>query len=404
MSYLFNNKVGFENAAVDAFGKLQTVQPFTLFDSQHRYTDNGKWDTAVANGGTASHNANESTVLMTIGITAGASVIRETRRVFPYQPGKSLLSINTFAMNGGKANLTQRVGVFGADNGVFLEQAGLYGISLAFVLRSSVTGATVETRVYQNEWNGDVLDGSGPSGITLDPTKANILWTDIEWLGAGSVRCGFFFEGRPVIAHTFHNANKNATTYMTTATLPLRYEIFNGNTAGSGSTMRQICSSVISDGGFQGRAVRKTAGVGLTAAGNMKTLTTASTYYPVLSLRLKSSRIDSVAILSQMNIIAKTKGIYHYRILLNSTLTGAAWYGTDGSVEWDSSATAFSDGTELVSGLMTELAETVLSNMDNFNYQLGRSIGRTADTITLVMASHGANQEVSAEIGWEELV
>lgn len=404
MSYLFNNKVGFENAAVDAFGKLQTVQPFTLFDSQHRYTDNGKWDTAVANGGTASHNANESAVLMTIGITTGASVIRETRRVFPYQPGKSLLSINTFAMNGGKANLTQRVGVFGADNGVFLEQGGIYGTSLAFVLRSSVTGATVETRVYQNQWNGDVLDGSGPSGITLDPTKANILWTDIEWLGAGSVRCGFFFEGRPVIAHTFHNANKNATTYMTTATLPLRYEIFNGNTASSGSTMRQICSSVISDGGYQGRAVRKTVGIGLTASADMATLSAASTYYPIFSVRLKSGRTDSVALLSQMNIIAATKGVYHYRLIENTTLTGASWVDTGGSVEWDRSATDFNDGKEVLSGLMTELVETILSDTTDFNLQLGRTIGRTADTLTLVMASHGANQKIAAEIGWEELV
>jgi len=404
MSYLFNNKVGFENGAVDAFGKLQTVQPFTLFDSQHRYVENSKWDTAVANGGTASHNADESAVLLTIGITAGASVIRETRRVFPYQRGKSLLSVNTFAMNSGKANLTQRVGVFGAENGVYLEQGGMYGVSLAFVLRSNVTGATVETRVYQNEWNGDVLDGSGPSGITLDVSKANILFTDVEWLGVGSVRCGFFFEGRPVIAHTFHNANKNTSTYMTTATLPLRYEIFNGNTAGSGSTMRQICSTVISEGGYQGRATRKSVGVGFTASGDMKILSSASTYYPVFSLRLKSSRRDSVVVLSEMNIVAATKGVYHYRLLLNPTLTNPSWVDTGGSVEWDRSATAFSGGTEIQAGLMTETSETILSDITDFNTQFGRTIGGTGDTITLVMASHGNNQTVAAEMGWEELV
>lgn len=404
MSYLFNNKVGFENGAVDAFGKLQTVQPFTLFDSQHRYVENSKWDTAVADGGTASHNADESAVLLTIGTTAGASVIRETRRVFPYQPGKSLLSVNTFAMNSGKANLTQRVGVFGAENGVYLEQGGMYGVSLAFVLRSNVTGATVETRVYQNEWNGDVLNGSGPSGITLDVSKANILFTDVEWLGVGSVRCGFFFEGRPVIAHTFHNANKNTSTYMTTATLPLRYEIFNGDTAGSGSTMRQICSTVISEGGYQGRATRKSVGVGFTASGDMKTLSSASTYYPVFSLRLKSSRRDSVVVLSEMNIVAATKGVYHYRLLLNPTLTNPSWVDTGGSVEWDRSATDFSGGTEIQAGLMTETSETILSDITDFNTQFGRTIGGTGDTITLVMASHGNNQTVAAEMGWEELV
>jgi hypothetical protein len=405
MSYLFNNKVGFESVAVDAFGKLQTVSPFTLFDSQHRYDDNEKWDTLVAKGGTATHNPNESTVSLTIGVTSGASVIRETRRVFPYQPGKSLLTINTFAMESGKANLTQRVGVYGNDNGIYLEKGGLYGNSLAFVLRSSVTGTSAETRVYQHEWNGDVLEGSGPSGITLDTTKANILWTDVEWLGVGSVRCGFFFEGRPVVAHTFHNANKNSTTYMTTATLPLRYEIFNGNTASSGSTMRQICSTVISEGGYQGRSTKQSAGIGLTAAGGMKTLTTASTYYSVLSLRLKQGRTDAVVVPSQLNIIAGTKGIYHYRLLLNPTLTGASWTtSSSGTVEFDKSASGFSGGTEIAAGLFNEISNLVLSNMTDFNYQLGRSVGGTADIVTLVIASHGQNQTVSAEIGWEELV
>jgi hypothetical protein len=42
--------------------------------------------------------------------------------------------------------------------------------------------------------------------------------------------------------------------------------------------------------------------------------------------------------------------------------------------------------------------------MTDFNYQLGRSVGGTADIVTLVIASHGQNQTVSAEIGWEELV
>jgi len=405
MSYLFNNKVGFENAAVDAFGKLQTVQSFTLFDSQHRYRDNGKWDTAVANGGTASHNANQSAVHLTIGVTAGASVIRETRRVFPYQPGKSLLSLNTFSMNNGKANLVQRVGMFGQNNGIFLEQSGLYGVSLSFVLRSSVSGSVNDTKVYQSEWNGDKMNGSGPSGVSLDVTKTNIFWTDVEWLGVGSVRCGFFHEGRPVIAHTFHNANANTSTYMTTATLPLRYEIFNGDTAGSGSTMQQICSSVISEGGYQSRAIRKSVGIGITAAADMVTLTDASTYYPVFSIRLKSSRIDSVVIPSGMNIIAGTKGVYHYKLLLNATLTNPSWVSADDSaVEWDKSATNFSGGTVESSGLFTELNNVVLSDITNLNYQLGRSATGVADTITLVVASHGQNQKIAAEIGWEELV
>lgn len=405
MSYLFNNKIGFEDAAIDSFARLKVATPLTVFDSQHRYKDNGKWDTLATNGGTAAHDGNESSVKLTVGITAGAGVVRETRTVFPYQPGKSLLILNTFAMGDGKPGLTQRVGYYGNQNGVYLEQGGTSGVSLAFVLRSNTSGSTGETRVYQHEWNSDRFDGSGASGRTLDATKGNILWTDVEWLGVGDVRCGFIVDGRPVLAHTFHNDNINPTTYMTTACLPIRYEIFNGSTTGSTSTMRQICSSVISEGGYSGRSVRHTAGVGLTAAAGMKTLANSGVYYPVLSMRLQSTRLDSVVIPTQIEIIAGTKGIYHYRLLLNAELTAPSWQAhPSGTVEFDSAASGFSGGTEIGGGLFTELGSGGLQGPDSFNYQMGRSIGGTADTVTLVVASHGQNQTVSALFGWEELV
>jgi hypothetical protein len=52
-----------------------------------------------------------------------------------------------------------------------------------------------ETVVPQTNWNIDKLDGTGISGITLDISKAQILWMDIEWLGLGTVRIGFVING-----------------------------------------------------------------------------------------------------------------------------------------------------------------------------------------------------------------
>ena len=405
MSYIFNNRVGFEDAAVDAFARLKVVNPLTVFDSQHRYKDNGKWDTRVTGGGTAAHDSNESTIKMTVGTTMGASVIRQTRTVFPYQPGKSLLVINTFAMESAKNNLTQRVGYYNEYNGVFLEKGGLHGNSLAFVLRSNVTGSTAETRVYQHEWSTDRFDGSGASGRTLDTTKGNIMWLDVEWLGVGDVRCGFIVDGRPVVAHTFHHENLKPTTYMTTACLPIQYEILNGSTTESPSTMRQICSTVVSDGGYSGRGTKQNAGVGLTAAAGQKTIELASTYYPILSIRLAQARIDSIVVPTQMEIVTDSKGIYHYKLLVNAGLSGASWQShPNGTVEFDHAATNFTGGNEVGCGLFNQNTLVALEGPTNFNYQLGRSIGRTADTLTLVMACHGAQSKISADIGWEELI
>ena len=101
--------------------------------------------------------------------------------------------------------------------------------TLSFVLRSNsipTPGTPSDTRtVNQADWNGDKLDGTGPSGITLDVTKTQILWMDFEWLGVGSVRCGFIINEQYIVCHTFNNANDITSVYMSTAILPVRYEI-----------------------------------------------------------------------------------------------------------------------------------------------------------------------------------
>ena len=108
----------------DAFGRLRVSNPHTLFDSSLRYGDNiEKWSESETdnsgNSGSA-HNANEGLIDLTVGESSGDSIIRETKRVFSYQPGKSLLVLNTFVMNEPKSYLRQRVGYFGAENGVYL--------------------------------------------------------------------------------------------------------------------------------------------------------------------------------------------------------------------------------------------------------------------------------------------
>ncbi len=177
----------------DAFGRQRVSEPFTLFDSSHRFDDNDLWSTETSSGGTAVFNANQGLIDLNVTAASGSSVTRETVKVFPYQPGKSLLVMNTFVMSAPKAGLTQRVGYYGDDNGFYLEQANS---DIAFIERSIVSGSLVNTPVPQSEWNGDKLDGTGASKLTLDLTKAQIYWMDLEWLGVGSVRMGFVINGQ----------------------------------------------------------------------------------------------------------------------------------------------------------------------------------------------------------------
>jgi len=62
-----------------------------------------------------------------------------------------------------------------------------------------------------------------------------------EWLGVGSVRCGFIINGEYIVCHTFTNANEITNVYMTTAILPVRYEIVTSSALAA--SMKSICSS-----------------------------------------------------------------------------------------------------------------------------------------------------------------
>ena len=411
MSYLFNNEVGFVGNAVDGFNRLKVSQPYTLFDSQHRYQMNDKWDTFGVTGGTATFAINESVVHMVVGVTAGSKVTRETKRVFAYQPGKSLLIINTFAMNTPKDGLLQRVGYFGISggatfgvpaNGVYLQQDGL---TLSICLASQSLNTI--TKVEQSSWNGDKFDGSGASGRTLGVTKGNIFWTDIEWLGVGDVRTGFFVDGRPVIAHTFHNDNVHPTTYMTTAVLPCRYELENKTAQASGSTMHQICTTVMSEGGYEGFSRR----YNITKSGStLATLTTAGVQYPIIALRLNSQRLDSVIIPSNISAVVEPglnnkPQTVQYRILLNPTLTGGTWTTHfNGNVDYNITATAVSGGTDIIGGYISSSGSLDISNINDFNFQLGRTQMGISDTFVLTMTPLVGGTEMTADMSWFELV
>jgi hypothetical protein len=377
--------------STDAFGRLRVSEPYTLFDSRARYYDHNDFSSSTSTGGTVVYDANGSTYQLNVTAANGSGVIRETKRVFPYQPGKSLLILATFCMNTPKTNLRQRVGYFTTNNGIYFENDGTYNY---LVIRSYSSGALVEDRVRQDAWDNPF------AGLNVDRTQ--IFWTDVEWLGVGSVRCGFVVNGAYVLCHTFHHANVagNTTTYMTTAILPVRYEITNTAGTSGASMMRQICSTVISEGGYNAFTYSETAGRGT----SVLRLSSAGTYYPVVSIRLDSTRLDAIVLPRQVDVLSPTVNYYRWKLVLNPTLTGATFAGhsASGTVEYDTAATAISGGTELQAGYVSsrELSEL---GADAFAFQLGRTLAGVSDIVTLAMAATSNNADVLAQIGWQEI-
>jgi hypothetical protein len=390
----------------DAFGRIRTAQPLTLFDSSHRYRDNGLWNTSTTSGGTAVFSPNEGLVNLNVTGTAGSEVLRETAKVFSYQPGKSLLVMNTFVMAPAQTNLRQRVGYFGTENGIYIQ---LRDNTLSFVERSLVTGVVTETIVNQASWNADTMDGNGPSGVTLDITKAQILFMDIEWLGEGTVRIGFIIDGNFIVCHRFNHANLITSTYITTASLPLRYEILNASTA-TATTLKQVCSSVISEGGYELRGAQQAVGTPITTP---RTFAVAGTFYPMVGFRLKSTRLDGIAILTAVSLLGLGNGKnYAWRVLQAATITGGAWVsaGVDSSVEYNLTGASVAGGRVLAQGYVN--ASNQGSPSINilkealFATQLERNtFTATAFEIVVEMAidATGGTLGAYASVDWEEI-
>jgi hypothetical protein len=399
--------VAINGTNTDAFGRLRVSNPLTLFDSSHRYADNNLWANSITGTAAATFNANEGLVDLTVGSASGDQIIRETIKVFSYQPGKSLLVMNTFIFGPAKSNLRQRAGYYGEANGIYFEREGSINY---MVERSSVTGAPINTRVAQANWNQDKLDGSGPSGLVLDASKAQILYMDIEWLGLGTVRTGFIINGSFIPVHNFNHANLINTTYITTASLPLRYEMTNLAATTGASTLKQVCSTVISEGGYELRGAQLSAGNTITAP---TTLTTAGTFYPIVSIRLKTTRLDAIVILTAISILGISNNAnYKWEVVASGTTTGGTWVsaGTNSAVEYNITGTAFTVGTGRILATGFFQGSNQGSNSVDilkealFNSQLERNpFVPTPYELTLACTAAANGNQVLGSVDWEEI-
>ena len=399
---------GFSGATADAFGRLRVSNPVTIFDTQARYYDHGQFASNTTGTANVVYVAAQSSFQLNVGTASGDSVLRETLKPFPYQPGKSQLTLNTFCMNTPKTNLRQRVGLFNSSDGCYFENDGTYNY---FVIRSGSTG--VEERIRQDAWNVDRLNpayGVNPSGYTLYPDRTQILFADIEWLGVGTVRMGFVIDGAYIICHKFHHANQSGNTkvYMTTATLPIRYEITNTGATTGNSMMTQICSSVISEGGFQ-----------LSGSGNPRAashvigtpvrLPNDQSFKPVIAIRLKSTNLNAVVIPINYSLVPLAQSVFHFRVYKKAITSGGSWVSSaaDSSVEYNLAPTS------LVSGEIVEQSFINSSNQSasaptqenfSFTYQLEREpFTGVAYEYLITMATTGTNQDVYASIEWQEI-
>ena len=405
MSFISGRNVAFSDGAnLDAFGRLRVSDPTALFNSQFQYSKApNTWDEIVTGSSTATHLPNESTVRMDIGAaSAGESVIRQSREYIRYQPGKSQQLYASFVMGPAATNTVTRVGLFDANNGIFFQRSGS---ALSLVRRTNVTGTPVDNGVAQASWNIDKFDGTGPSGVTLDSTKSQIFFADLEWLGVGRVRAGFVVDGRAFYAHEFLNTNVLDRVYMSTANLPVRYEIATTGVPSGLTWLRQICCTVNSEGGFSSdRAFQFAyAGPADISCGTSNTL--------VLGLRPRTTFLTYVnrGVIIPESVDVSSSGNAVWTFFYAPTFSGGAWANVDASnsiAEVNTTAT-ITGGIPVASGFLPSggggtRASINRSISSRFPMVLGAD-GSTQYGAALVVAAFTGSVNARGCLGWSEL-
>jgi hypothetical protein len=403
MVYLFNNQVALaQTPQLDAFGRLRVSQPHTLFDSQQRYGLDRSFVSNTASGGTVTFVPTQSSANLAVVNTSGSYAARETRYIFKYQPGKSQLSMMTFVMAPqSSGNLRQQVGYYDSDNGYFLQLSD----QLYICERSNVTGTVTHSNVAQSSWNGDKLNGAGPSAISLDITKSQIFFIDMEWLGVGSVRTGFVVNGQYIVAHTFHHANIVPNAYITTACLPVRYEIRAlSASAPATSNLTQVCSTVISEAGYTEP---------LTLFSNLAPISgTYTSWTPVVSMRLAPTRLDAITQARQVDIALTASGTAQWALWSSSNVSGVTFtspFQNSSVIVGQGGTMNVASSYQLASGIVTNgggnSATATLVELQNYFSQLGRdSFTNVSDTITLAVISASGSPSGYALFSWQELL
>jgi len=387
-----------EETSVDAFSRSRVSNPLSIFDVQHQYnTQPLIWDDTLDNGGTITHLPDESAVRMRVTTADGDAVTRQTKEYFRYEPGKSQLIFITGILGAQKTGVVQNIGYFDDENGMFFQMTDA-GVNpgLRIIRRTNTSGGVVNEVTPQVQWNIDTADGSGASGFNIDASLVQTFVIDLQW-GIGRIRYGFMQGGQIIYVHGDTTANESSVPLTTTANLPLTYQITNIAATAGNTDMKQICSSVITEGGISGLAFPF-------SANNDSTPISVITRRAILTIRPKSTfnSITNTGLIvpNTFSVLSVTESVF-YEIVYDGTLGGAPSFSSVSSnslVESDVATTTIAGGEVILSGYAS-LGTGVSLGGGELLSKLPFSAG---SVLSLVVTSLGGATDMFGSFNWTE--
>jgi hypothetical protein len=358
------------------------------------------WDEEITGTASATFDPFEGGVILEVGGAAGDEVVRQTRNVVQYIPGRQNEALFAVRFNQPVSGVRRRIGLFDESNGFYFEDGGDGTYYVA--LRRNTSSGLVETRIPREDWNVDKLDGTGPSGIDADPSKIQMLSMEYEWFGAGIVEIKWIYDNNAYPIHQFSAANLVELPWSNTPFLPARLELTNTTGAAGTHQMFQGSTAVSTEGtrGPLGREENAALPIG------GRVLTDKEVFYPVLNIRLRSDRLNGVAIPTELQAATLDNTAIYYKVLRNTTLTGANWQDVSprSFCEYDYEATTFTGGEALQTGFLPAGNNRAVVFPDEALLQLGRNnLGTEGQTFTIAIACVSASKNAFASLSWVEI-
>lgn len=397
------------SSSIDSKGRLKVQTQETIFFNTFQYgKETDVWDESTANGANAIFDSTTSGIRLSVTNQVGSKVIRQTRNVQRYTPGRGQSISFSVRLENPVAGVRRRFGMFDGNDGFFFEDCGtIDGVTglpqyACVIINSDGATPTVE-RVYRDDWNGDKLNGLGASGITAVPTAHQLVMIDYEWYGAGQVTFSFVINGLPRVIHTFNNGNRLLSPWAKTPFLPVRVELENFGGAAGTHYMWQGSNSLLTEGSVEKLGIAESIITPLSGIN----LPLSKTFYPVVSLRMKSNNLTGIILPAFFQAGTLDNTDIYYKLIRNATVNGT-WIDhpdPNAFTQYNYSSTgAITDGIDLLSGLIHSGAVGSQIKVDESTvYQLGRSnMGTVSDIITLAIASKIANKDAVASLTWIE--
>jgi hypothetical protein len=246
----------------------------------------------------------------------------------------------------------------GSKSGTFsLAQTGA-GTPAAGSTAETLAGvAATDTWITQSNWNGDKLDGTGASGITLNPQKGNVFQIDIQYLGFGDIV--FKIEVNPtngnnpefVTVHTIRYGNTYTSVSQSQPSFPFTMAAYS-----AGSTT-DVSVSIGSFAGFI-EGEKRAIGPRESYYNNSGVTSSTSAYTPLFTVKnglvFKGRANQVVSNLISLHGASKSNtGLTTFYLIRNATLTGptnyTAW-DTNSATHLDSASTgcSFTDNSQVV--------------------------------------------------------